>query len=134
MEIKEILMEYEKGCSNTLSGKPSDCCECLQSAINAIISQTSPKVKPLEWEDHPLNGAPVLSQAITQIGTYFICDDTDDFSGFYLELVTHDNAQWWQHVRAITEHLIGNHHDDDLTPLKAAAHADYERRILSALE
>lgn len=93
-----------------------------------------PKVKPLEWEDHPLNGEPVLSRAITKIGTYFICDDVDDFSGAYLTLVTHDNARWWQHVRAVTEHLIENHHDDNIAPLKIAAQADYERRILSALE
>lgn len=94
----------------------------------------APRVKSLEWEDHPLNGEPVLSRAVTPLGTYFICDDTDDFSGYYLDLVTHDNARWWQHVRAITEHLIDGYRDDDIEPLKATAQADYERRILRELE
>jgi len=91
------------------------------------------RVRPLEWEDHPLNGEPVLSRAITLLGTYFICDDVDDFSGNYLELISHDDARWWQHVRSTCTTIQERVHDDDLTGMKAAAQADYEQRILSAL-
>jgi len=36
MTLEEILKEYEKGCGNTLNGKPSDCPECLAAAVFAI--------------------------------------------------------------------------------------------------
>ena len=95
---------------------------------------TKPRVKPLVWEDYPADDGPVISKAVTLYGTYFIVDDTDDFSGLYLELVSHDDARWWQHVRSTCEILMEKIHDDDLLPIKAAAQADYEARILAALE
>lgn len=36
MTLEEILKEYEKGCSNTIDGKPSDCTDCLAAAVSAI--------------------------------------------------------------------------------------------------
>ena len=36
MTFEEILKEYEKGCSNTIGGKPSDCKECLDAAVRAL--------------------------------------------------------------------------------------------------
>jgi len=93
-----------------------------------------PRVKPLRWEDHPADDGPVMSKAEALHGTYFIVDDTDDFSGLYVQLISHDKAQWWQHVRSTCETLVENVHSDDLGPLKAAAQADYEARILAALE
>jgi len=93
-----------------------------------------PRVKPLVWEDYPADDGPVMSKAVTLYGTYFIVYDTDDFSGLYLELISHDDARWWQHVRSTCETLMENIHDDDLAPIKAAAQADYEARILAALE
>lgn len=36
MTIEQILKEYEKGCSCTMNGKPSDCRSCLDAAIRAI--------------------------------------------------------------------------------------------------
>lgn len=93
-----------------------------------------PRVKPLEWEDYPADDGSVMSKAVALHGTYFIVDDTDDFSGLYLQLISHDNAQWWQHVRSTCDTLLEGIHDDDLEPIKAAAQADYESRILAALE
>ena len=90
------------------------------------------KVKPLEWDRH--GEGPVVWKAITALGTYFICDDTDDFTGLYLELVTHQNAQWWGKcdvlVVPIADHL--NHPDE--AELQAAAQADYESRTLATLQ
>ena len=36
MTVEQILKEYEKGCINTINGKPSDCPDCLDAAIRAI--------------------------------------------------------------------------------------------------
>lgn len=89
------------------------------------------KVKPLEWEDD--NDEEVWTKAVTQIGTYFICEDTDDFTGLYVNLISHDRAKWWQHVRSTCEVIMDHYHGDDVSMLKAAAQADYERRLLSAI-
>lgn len=91
------------------------------------------KVRPLDWEDHPACDGPVLAKAVTLLGTYFIVDDTDDFSGLYLDLISHDDARWWQSVRSTSTHIEEGWHGD-VQPLKDKAQADYERRILSALE
>ncbi|WPZ30711.1 hypothetical protein T8A63_07045 [Sulfitobacter sp. OXR-159] len=88
-------------------------------------------VKPLVWEDHPKD-APVISQAFVQGGGYFICDDTDDFTGAYLEFVSCDNVKWWQHVRSTSVELQGGFHDEDVTPLKAVAQAHYTAQIMAA--
>lgn len=101
---------------------------------SAALEAAGIKVKALDWSDRPDNDPIVLSRADSLLGTYFICDDTDDFTGLYLELISHDNAKWWQHVRSTSETIRENYHGDDLAPLKATAQADYERRILSALE
>ncbi|MEY1555293.1 hypothetical protein AB3Y40_06625 [Yoonia sp. R2331] len=96
--------------------------------------EAGPKVKPLVWEDHPVIDGPVLSMAVCLFGTYFVMDDTDDFSGLYLDLIYHDNARWWQSVRACSETLLERIHEDDFSPLKNAAQADYEARIRAALQ
>jgi uncharacterized small protein (DUF1192 family) len=90
-------------------------------------------VKPLEWEDHPINGEPVYSMATTALGTYFIIDDTDDFSGLYLDLISHDNAKWWQHVRPTATHIEENWHGD-IQPLKDKAQAHYTAQIMAPLD
>ena len=91
-------------------------------------------VKPLEWDDYPKVDGPVLSKAVTLLGTYFICDDTDDFSGLYLQLVSHDSAQWWRHVRPTRDIILENQHTDDLDPIKAAAQAHYAAQIIEGLD
>ena len=103
----------------------------LQTA-DAIIAKLPGLVKPLEWEDHPKADGPVLSQAFVQGGGYFICDDTDDFTGAYLSFVSCDNVKWWQHVRSTSVELQGRFHEEDITPLKAAAQAHHVAQIMAA--
>lgn len=105
-----------------------------RAAIAALESMDKPRVKPLVWEDHPADDGAVISKAVALHGTYFIVDDTDDFTGLYLHLISHDNAKWWQHVRSTCQTLAEKIHDEDLGPIKAAAQADYEARILAAIE
>lgn len=98
----------------------------------AVLAALPELVKPLQWEDHPESDGPVLSQAFVQGGGYFICDDTDDFTGKYLDFVSCDKVRWWQHVRSTSIELRGNFHDDDLAPLKAAADAHHIAQIMQA--
>jgi hypothetical protein len=103
------------------------------SEIEYIRADLSPDVKPLEWEDYPVVDGPVMSMSVTPIGTYFICDDMDDFSGLYCELVTHQSATWFGSVKPKKHVITQYNHTDDFSPIKAAAQEDYKRRILSAL-
>lgn len=123
-QIADIVVSHTGHALNGLEYSETD-------AADAILELIKGAVKPLEWTGD--KDAEVWAKAVTQIGTYFICDDTDDFSGFYLELISHDDARWWQHVRSTSEMIMDGHHDDDLSPLKAAAQADYSSRILAAL-
>lgn len=92
-------------------------------------------VKELDWEDYPADDGPVISKAITPFGTYFIVDDTDDFTGWYLELISHDNAKWWQHVRSTATHFdVSGYQMDDMEPLKSVAQNDFEKRVLALLQ
>ena len=88
----------------------------------------------MDWEDYPADDGPVISKAITPFGTYFIVDDTDDLSGWYLELISHDNAKWWQHVRSTATHFELGYQMDDMAPLKSAAQDDFEKRVLALLQ
>lgn len=100
---------------------------------DAIIAALPDMVEPLGWEDHPLNGEPVLSRALVQGGGYFICEDNDDFTGAYLDFVSCDNVRWWQHVRSTSTNLMENWRDDDIAPLKAVAEAHHRAAIMAAL-
>ena len=121
--------------SSAILGAENSCRKTVYRMADAALAEIGgARVKPLRWEDHPADDGPVMSKAEALHGTYFIVDDTDDFSGLYVQLISHDKAQWWQHVRSTCETLVENVHSDDLGPLKAAAQADYEARILAALE
>lgn len=100
----------------------------------AVRKAREVKVRTLAWEDQPKVEGPVVSMAVCQIGTYFICDDTDDFTGLFCELVAHKNATWFGSVDCSTVEICSHQHTDDHSPLQAAAQADYERRIREALE
>ena len=104
----------------------------LATELDALKAQPV-KVKALVWKDYPLNGEPVISMSVTEVGTYFICDDTDDFTGLYLEFVGHKDATWYGTVKADCIELSAHNHIDDYSPLQAAAQVDYEQRILSAI-
>ena len=94
-----------------------------------------PRVKPLVWErsTHKKHDGSV-EYAETSLGTYFICYDSDDFTGFYCDFVYLGNSTWFGTGGANTREIESHYHDDDLTELKAAAQADYEARILACLD
>jgi len=99
---------------------------------NAIIAALPGLVKPLEWEDHPKADGPVLSQAFVQGGGYFICDDTDDFTGLYCEFISCRNATWYGSVTASTDVVFAHYQADDPAPLKAAAQHHHVAQIMAA--
>ena len=100
---------------------------------DAIIAALPDMVQPLVWEDHPFNGEPVMSMAKVNGGAYFICDDTDDFSGNYLQFISCDDVRWWQSVRSTCLTIQERFHDDDIAPLRAAAQAHYVAQIMAAI-
>jgi len=102
-------------------------------AADAIIAALPDMVDPMVWDDHPFNGEPVLSMAKVNGGAYFICDDTDDFSGNYLQFISCDDVRWWQNVRSTCLTIKDRVHDDDIAPLKAAAQAHHAAKIMQAL-
>lgn len=125
---------YAVACSNCEAVSLG--CETLEGAVEEwnTRAQLIPAVKPLVWEDYPADDGPVMSKSVALHGTYFIVDDTDDFSGLYVQLISHDKAQWWQHVRSTCETLVENVHSVDLGPLKAAAQADHDARLRASLD
>lgn len=110
---------------------PDGAC-CGNPRLETYATRQAPKVKALEWVDYPINGEPVISMAVTALGTYFICDDVDDFSGLYCNFETHKDATWYGTVKADRQRIVRFEHDH--VTIQAAAQADYDRRILSALE
>ncbi len=104
--------------------------DAILAALPEIIADM---VEPLEWEEHPENGDPVMAKAVTKFGTYFICDDTDDFSGLYCEFITHQDATWFGTVRAKTELLFQYEHEDDHTNLYHIPNAHNRATSLKAL-
>ncbi|MBM61927.1 MAG: hypothetical protein CL484_03125 [Acidobacteria bacterium] len=137
-EVREKIAQhiYESGASeeyfHALRTQDRPILDPERLLADAIIAALPGLVKPLEWEDHPKADGPVLSQAFVQGGGYFICDDTDDFTGAYLSFVSCDNVKWWQHVRSTSVELEGRFYSEDILPLKAAAQAHHVAQIMSA--
>jgi len=128
--VAEIISEYVG--QGSMHSKTSCGRTAELKAADAIIAALPDMVVPLQWEDHPLNGEPVLSRAKVAGGAYFICDDTDDFTGYYLVYVSCDDVRWWQSVRSTSVELQSHFHDDDIAPLKAAAQSHHVAQVLSA--
>ena len=103
----------------------------IERLTAALETTRAVKVKQLVWEDYPLNGEPVISMAATDAGTYFILYDSDDFTGFYCEFITHVDAKWWGEVTPAGYLVCDHQHVDDVGPIKAAAQADHAARILA---
>lgn len=58
MTLEEIFTEYEKGCGNTcLDGKPSDCNECLESAVRAVNRYQDAELATLRAKNEQLREA-----------------------------------------------------------------------------
>lgn len=100
---------------------------------HAIIAALPDMVQPLQWDDYPINGEPVVSRALIQGGGYFICDDTDDFTGMYCEFISCRDATWYGSVSASTVVICDHQHIDEPSQIKAAADAHHRARIMAAL-
>ena len=94
------------------------------------------KIKQLEWEMFPKDPN-VLAKAECIYGTYYICDDTDDFTGMYCNLVTLRDTKWWSFCKPESFEIFScSHHDPEefeehLFPL---VQKDFENRILNCME
>jgi hypothetical protein len=110
-----------------------DAVETADAILAALPAMIEAGIPDLVWTDHPFNGEPVLSMAKVNGGAYFICDDTDDFSGDYLQFVSCDDVRWWQNVRSTCLTIQERFHDDDIAPLKAAANAHHCAQIMAAI-
>jgi Lar family restriction alleviation protein len=114
---------------------PEQMREAWNTRADAALAEIGAvRVRPLVWEDYPINGEPVLSMAVTPSGTYFICDDTDDFTGLYCEFISCKGATWYGTVNPFTAVICDHQHVDDLATLKAAANEHNRARILAAIE
>lgn len=88
-------------------------------AIMALL-----KPADLVWEFDPVRDYE-MNKAITPIGTYFICNDRDDFTGIYVELVSCKNAEWYGSVTAHRVEVASCL--DTPNEAKAAAQAHYNQ-------
>lgn len=104
----------------------------IEQLKKGIIATLPDMVVPLVWVDHPFNGEPVISMAKSPFGTYFICDDTDDFTGLYCKFISHKDATWYGTVTASTVLICDHWHGDDHAPLQHQADTHHVATILAA--
>jgi len=105
-------------------------CLCRRQARAAIKAMQAPVVKPLEWGYVTVPGGwmPETYQADTVCGLYQVFAYDDSAVGAVFAEWANDSA----HFGMKQARSIARVHDFDAA--KAAAQADFERRILSALE
>lgn len=100
-----------------------------RDALTAAEAQeVKPRVKPLNWE-YPIGYGSVVCRAETGMGIYSIHADEDSAGGrMFCELHLTQEADC---TRWAVEIFSGYLEDDEI---KEKAQADYEARVLSALE
>lgn len=91
-----------------------------------MTSNTAPRVKALEWSNDQFAGrfGTVVAVAKIGFGNYFIERMVDNLTGSYTG----------RYILILTGQCLLTIEDDAIEPLKAAAQADFEARILAALE
>ncbi|EMG53118.1 hypothetical protein WYI_13807 [Ochrobactrum sp. CDB2] len=111
--VQAAHAEYHKVLGDSNSSNPM-----LAALTAALPFLTGVKVKGLEWVKPPLSET--LSRCETEFGTY--------------RTWTHDeaNGKWFWSVEGGYNEVTGEATDEEAA--KAAAQADYEARILSAIE
>lgn len=110
-------------------GRPLTAAEQAQCFIDALPGM----VAPLVWHQSTSeihHGC--IEYAMTETGTYFICDDNDDFTGLYCDFVTIRDAQWFGSARGKSIEIISGVHEDETITLRTAANAHHRARIMSA--
>lgn len=136
--MRELLAQYlyESGASeeyfHALRTQDRPILDPERALADAIIAALPDMMVPVVWDDYPFNGEPVISMAVTALGTYFICDDTDDFTGLYCEFISCKDATWYGTVRAATTVICDHVHTDDHTPIQAAAQAHHVAQTMAA--
>lgn len=95
------------------------------------MKQYTPNVADLNWEC--ISDAEL--QATTPLGTYFMKEDYDDFTGLYMIFVTHRNARWIGQVDSYHEELISkvNLDYEKLDDIKEIAFKHHEKLVHSML-
>ncbi|MEN5278119.1 hypothetical protein ABE527_14350 [Brucella sp. TWI432] len=114
-----ISDEAVQAAQNAYRAHPGDSTESHRAALTAALPfLQGVKVKALEWVKPPLSET--LSRCETEFGTY--------------RTWTHDeaNGKWFWSVEGGYNEVGGSAKDE--AAAKAAAQADYEARILSAIE
>ena len=108
----------DESTTNTLQG--------LNAAFDAYEAAAKPRIKALEWGDHEIHGGHDLAVAVAGFSHRYQVQRDPWGPGFvaYLHpvLPITDSTLWWQ-----------SKSHDTLEAAKAAAQADYEARIRSAL-
>ena len=95
---------------------------------------TIQQVKPLVWEDGSYyKHYGCFEYAETPFGTYFVIEDNDDFTGLYCKFVTLREVTWFGTGSVEPYEIMSHVYDDETTKLRAAAQADYNKRILGEL-
>jgi hypothetical protein len=108
---------------------------CIDGAADAILAALPDMIAPLVWEGGTRNKHyDCVEYAETKAGTYFICDDNDDFTGFYCKFVYLGNCTWFGTGKANSRGIEDHHHDDDLSLLKSAANTDHRAIIMAAFQ
>jgi len=100
--------------ASKIDGSRDDLRLALEAAVSAGQESMAVKVKPLEWGRSVM--PPFIASARTPVGTYHV-----ESRGA--------NGWWWMFSGMLGDE--GHASEDDA---KAAAQADYENRILSAIE
>jgi hypothetical protein len=107
----------------------------IDEAADAILAALPEMIAPLVWEFGTRNKHyDCVEYAETKAGTYFICDDNDDFTGFYCTFVYLANCTWFGTGKANSTGIASRHHDVDLTLLKSAANTHHRATIMAAFQ
>jgi hypothetical protein len=126
-KIEDIIEEFVSGVYDDAVGQ--------REAADAIMVSLPDMIAPLVWQGGTRNKHyDCVEYAETKAGTYFICDDNDDFTGFYCTFVYLANCTWFGTGKANSRGIASRHHDVDLTLLKSAANTDHRATIMAAFQ
>lgn len=70
-----------------------------------------------------------VKRADTPFGSYFIIDDTDDFTGWYLDFVSFKELTWFGSGKITSQNLMEHVHEDGTEKLEKAAQTHFEKLV-----
>jgi hypothetical protein len=132
MSIRDQIEEIVRGAECRDRGYGPDVVN-PDAIADAILAALPDMIAPLVWEESTSKKhSGCIEYAETRAGTYFICYDSDDFTGFYCDFVYLGNCTWFGSGGANSREIASHHHDDDLTGLKTAANTHHRAAIMAA--